>query len=408
MGLRVEQDCPQCGAPIALDETDNILECPYCDVRLFIHAPSYFRYLLPHKAPGESIIYAPYLRFNGNVYFCRGYQVSHRVVDITNVGLAFKGLPATLGLRPQAMKLRSATSDTDGTFLKFTLKASDILARAASLTSDSSKSPILHRAYIGETLSLIYLPLYVKGERLFDAVLNRAIARVPGGREVLDRMAVSNARWDLRFIPMLCPRCGWSMEGHKDSVILTCSNCQTAWESSKGRFVEVRVAVAPGEGENTLYLPFWKITAGVEGVTINSFADFIRLTNQPRVIGKEWEKEAMHFWAPGFKIRPRIFLKLGKQFTVSQRRFEEGETMQGKSLYPVTLPRAEAAQAMKVILAASAVNKKNVMPYLPRIRFEVTDASLVYLPFTQRGHELVQQHMNISINRNSLEYGRRR
>jgi DNA-directed RNA polymerase subunit RPC12/RpoP len=68
MGFTVEQDCPQCGAPIELDETDHLMRCPYCQVKNFLFTPKYFRYLLPHKVNQKEIIYAPYLRFKGNVY----------------------------------------------------------------------------------------------------------------------------------------------------------------------------------------------------------------------------------------------------------------------------------------------------------------------------------------------------
>ena len=406
MGFTVEQDCPQCGAPVELDETDQLLSCPYCNVKSFLFAPNYFRFVLPDKAPQEKIIYAPYLRFKGNVYFCKDGAVGHRIVDITNVGLTLKGLPGTLGLRPQAMKMKFVTPDTKGSFLKFSLKASNILERAGRFSTDSSQKRILHRAYIGETLSLIYLPLYVKKNRLFDAVLNRAIAGLPEGRAALDSAINKNPRWQLTFMATLCPQCGWNLDGERDSVVLVCSNCKTAWEASKGKFVPVKYQVVQGQGEDTVYLPFWRISANAQGVKINSFADFIRLTNQPRVIGKDWETEDMNFWTPAFKIRPKIFLHLSRQFTVSQKRFHINETIPKKNHYPVTLPRVEAIQAMKVILASSAVNKKNVFPHLPNIRFGIKDSVLVYLPFTETGHEMVQQHMRISINKNTLEFGR--
>ena len=106
MGFTVEQDCPQCGAPIELDETDRLLRCPYCNVKTFLFTPNYFRLSLPHKAPGKEIFYAPYLRFKGNVYYCKGMMVGHRVVDITHVGVPLKGIPASLGLRPQTLKMK--------------------------------------------------------------------------------------------------------------------------------------------------------------------------------------------------------------------------------------------------------------------------------------------------------------
>jgi len=407
MGFTVEQDCPQCGAPVELDETDHLMKCPYCHVNNFLYAQDYFRYVLPHKAPNEEIIYAPYLRFKGNIYFCKGFTVGHRVVDITHVGLSFKGLPGSLGFRPQAMKMRFVTPDTQGSFLKFSLKATDILARAGKLSSGSSTQQILHRAYIGETLSLIYLPLFVDSKALFDAILNRRIAQLSENEEeTLDNAVVRNPKWKLIFMATLCPQCGWNLEGERDSVILTCSNCETAWEASKGKFSRINFFEVPGQSKDTQYLPFWKISARTEGVEIDSFADFIRITNQPRVIGKDWENDEMKFWCPAFKIRPKIFLNLSKQFTVSQKHFQAEEIIPKKNAYPVTLPSTEAIQSLKVILASSTLNKKSVFPHLPRVKFEIKDSTLVYLPFRETGQEMIQEHMQISINKNTLEFGR--
>jgi len=178
MGFTATQDCPQCGAPIEMDETYHLLHCPYCDVKSYLFAPNYFRFVLPHKAPEKAIIYAPYLRFRGNIYFVEGFNLKHRVIDITNVGLELKYIPVSLGLRPQAMKMKYVTPETGGEFLKFTLKAKDILTRAAKMSSGTANDQIYHRAYIGETMSLIYLPLYVEKNYLFDAVLNRPMGKL--------------------------------------------------------------------------------------------------------------------------------------------------------------------------------------------------------------------------------------
>ena len=406
MGFIVEQECPQCGATIELDETDHLLLCPYCNVKNFLFAPDYFRFVLPHKASDKEMIYAPYLRFRGNVFYCQGRTVGHRVVDITHVGLPFKGIPSSLGLRPQAMKMKFLEPGIGGSFLKFSLKAADILAKAGRIPSSSS-GEVFHRAYIGETLSIIYLPLFVEGNRIFDAVLNRPIAKIPEGEDILTPATMKNPRWKLHFIATLCPQCGWNLEGERDSVVLTCSNCQTAWAASKGRFIQVNFRVVPGQEKDAVYLPFWKTSAVADGIEINSFADFIRITNQPRVVGKEWESEPMSFWSPAFKIRPKVFLHLSRQFTITQKLFQGEKEIQNKKLYPVTLPHTEATQAMKMILASSTFNKKDVLPLLPRVSFKILDSTLVYLPFTDTGHEMVQQQMRISINKNTLEFGRR-
>jgi hypothetical protein len=204
----------------------------------------------------------------------------------------------------------------------------------------------------------------------------------------------------------LCPQCGWNLEGERDSVILTCSNCETVWEASKGQFRRVNFFEVPGQSKSTQYLPFWKISASTDGVEINSFADFIRLTNQPRVIGKGWEDDEMNFWCPAFKIRPKIFMNLAKQFTISQKHFQAEEVIPQKNVYPVTLHSTEAIQSLKVILAGSTLDKKKVFPNLPRVKFDIKSSTLVYLPFRDTGHEMIQEQMQISINKNTLEFGR--
>ena len=406
MGLTVEQDCPQCGGTIELDETDHLLRCPYCSMENFIFAPNYFRFVLPHKAPDKEIIYAPYLRFKGNVYYCQDLTIGYRFVDITRAGLQHKVVPSSLGLRPQAMKMKFVTPETQGSFLRFSLKAIDIVEKAAKISSVAASGRISHRAYIGETLSLIYLPLYVQKGKIFDAILNRHIADIPlengFGADI-----ISKPDWRLTFMPTICPECGWNMEGEKDSVVLICNNCDSAWETINEKFSKVNLQSVPGKDNPTAHMPFWRISATCTGVEIHSFADFIRVTNQPMVIKKEWENLEMAFWIPAFKIRPKVFLRLSSQVTVTGKNFHPEKETPGKRLYPVTLPQAEAVQAMKLTLAGSAVNKKNVLPHLPGVKFDVKNSALVYLPFSDTGHDITLQGTIISINRQTLDFGRK-
>jgi ssDNA-binding Zn-finger/Zn-ribbon topoisomerase 1 len=402
----VEQECPQCGAPIGLEETDHLLQCPYCSVKSFLFAHDYYRLVLPHNAPDKEIIYAPYLRFKGNVYSCQGQTIGHRIVDITHVGTSVKGLPISLGLRPQAMKMKFVSKDTVGSFLRSSLGVADVLARVGKQVSGSGQ--LFHRAYIGETVSLIYLPLYVEKETLFDAILNRPIVKLSQSDEGLESAAMSHTKWRLIFMSTLCPQCGWNLEGERDSVVLTCSNCNTAWEALEESFSRVGLAVVPEEGKKIVYLPFWRITASAKGIEINSFADFIRVTNQPKVVQKEWENQDMSYWCPAFKIIPTIFVRLITQLTTTPKDFKTEETVPRQGLYPVTMPQSEAVQSMKLTLAGSALTKKTTFPLLPEVDFAVKDSTLVYLPFEDKGHDFVQQRMHLSINKKALEYGRHR
>jgi hypothetical protein len=206
----------------------------------------------------------------------------------------------------------------------------------------------------------------------------------------------------------MCPNCGWGLKGERDSVVFICENCDTAWEASESGFSAVDLMIVSGdEKDGTLYLPFWKMAVKSVGkLEINSYADFIRATNQPRVILEDWENQEMFFWAPAFKIRPAIFLNLSKQLTVLRRDFDFTGRIETGSFYPATLPLSEAFESIKITLANSIMNKRKMFSFLPEMNFKMEKATLVYLPFNDAGQEIIQKHMHISIHKKTLEYGR--
>jgi hypothetical protein len=70
------------------------------------------------------------------------------------------------------------------------------------------------------------------------------------------------------------------------------------------------------------------------------------------------------------------------------------------------MPRGEGVQTIKVAFANATMNKRKTFPLLPQIKFVVQDAVLVYLPFTETGHDMILQGTRISINKRALAYGR--
>ncbi len=407
MGFIIEQECPQCGAPIYLSETDRILTCRYCDVQSYLYSPGYFRYILPNKTPEKDIIHIPYLRFKGNVFFCTETTINHRIIDITQSGSNLKGVPVSLGIRPQAMKARFARVDTPGRFMKFSLKAADILDRAAKLTSVSQKEEILHRAFIGETMSIFYLPVYVEEEKLYDAISKKPLSAVNVNTGTVDAQIINSISETVSFIPTLCPDCGATMKGERDSSVLLCDNCFTAWEFKGEKYSNINMIISGKPADEAVYLPFWKICARAKGINIDTFGDFLRLTNQPVLINRHHDSIPMSYFCPAFKIRPKMFINLARQFTIMQmEKFNPADKIPQRGMRPVTLPVSEAVQALKIILASSAVMKKNVMPFLPQITFDTEENNLIYLPFKQTRYDMINEELGISINRQSLEFGR--
>ena len=109
MSFTVEQECPQCGGAVELSETQHLVLCPWCDVKNFLSA-SIFHFILPYKEMFDDMVFVPYLRFRGAVYCCGAEGINYRVADLTRIGVPLKALPGSLGVRPQAMKLKFAGS----------------------------------------------------------------------------------------------------------------------------------------------------------------------------------------------------------------------------------------------------------------------------------------------------------
>lgn len=414
MDLAIEQGCPQCGAPVGIAESDRFFVCPFCKVSNYIVNPAGARYTLPCRdslaRESGDLYFIPYIRFRGSVFLVSGSEISHRIVDTTQLGFTDLLLPPSLGLRPQAMKLQWASCQTSGRFLPMTIKLQSILARAANLSDMASRgnADMLHRAYIGETLSFLYLPVRQEEKNLFDAVTDAALSPAPGDTFLQERSRPFQRRWQADFIAALCPQCGWELPGEGDCLALPCPNCHTAWELSGRGLQQLPWLQGESRQEAAMWLPFWKIAAGIPELAVSSFADYVRVTNQTVAGGRPGKEEPLSFFIPAFKVRPKIFLQTATRMTLSQQHFHLAPGAgHSRRRYPANLALSEARQALKVTLAASALNKKAVYPLLPSIRFTDVRATLVYLPFHDDGHDLIQEQCGVAIAKNVLSWGRK-
>lgn len=410
-GWIIEHQCPQCGAHVKLDEADHLLTCPYCRVRLYLVPPDYFRYcLMPKDIPEEDIIFAPYWRFRGMEFCCKPYALQHRVVDTSILAAGHTALPQSLGLRPQALKLRFAVPGSKARFLTSAIPFKEAFSRWSSQEkaagAASAKSDLFFREYIGETVSVIYAPFYLKNDSMYDALLNR-----PGEMQAQKNSGeacsfTSTDAMEITFVPTLCPLCGWQLEGEKESCVLLCTQCDSAWQASGKGFKKIAHEVIDSKEDEIMYVPFWKIKADVEGAKLQSYADLIRFSNLPKVVKQEWEERGLNFWSPAFKIQPNLFLRIAKQMTGFQPCLQTEERLGSRPLYPVTLPAAEAAESVKVTLAELALDKKRVYPRLSDVKISLREHTLAFFPFFIKANELVSCHLGFSVDRNALKFGK--
>ena len=260
--------------------------------------------------------------------------------------------------------------------------------------------PIYHLDHIGESASIIYSPFYLD-KKIHDAILNQPVIGPEVDPADMDAFDGGPLKWHIRFIPTLCPACGWDLEGHRDSLALTCKNCMTTWVPGKKELKQVKFAYAPREGDNIIHLPFYRIRAKVTGVDLESYADLVKVANLPKAPQPKWADIPFYFWGLAFKIRPQIFLRLAANATLAQpaSKLEKGFP---KRFHPVNLPVKESVESLKLILATFIKPRPRYFPMLDALSIKPLSYLLVWLPFEIRQHDLVDPVYGFSVNKNAL------
>lgn len=362
-----------------------------------------FRYLLPHPPePDKTVVYMPYWRFKGMLFSCLGRETQSRFLDVSHQAIRSSYFPASVGLRSQAMKLKFVTPETQGVFLKPKLSLEEMMGILKNRFSADLPKPILYQAEIGETVSIIYSPFYVT-DKIVDSVLKQPVSsRLPDDFDIAT-FQTEERPTGVSFLPTLCPGCGWDLSGDKDSLSLTCSNCETLWKPSNQGLKKLTSAYEASEEDNLLYLPFWRIKADVSEVALSTYADLVRLANLPVVVQDKWESIGFRFWQPAFKVRPQFYLRVAGAVTVHQNMEKLTPGIPKKARrHQVNLPLTEALESLKLTMAEFMRPKSLVAEILPQIDIQAKSYLLVYLPFVEKHHEYVKTRMNLAVNKNQL------
>ncbi len=416
MQLTIEQSCPSCGAAIELSEDDRLIKCQFCNVNNYRAYDSGTSFVLPYNIPEgineKEMLFVPYLRFKGLIYYVQGLEVLHKIVDTTRIAFTTAkntNFPVSLGLRPQTLKLKPVVAKVKGRFIRQTVPTREAFVHATNvfdLFNKHQSEQIYHRAFIGETLTRIYQPYFIKNDCIYDAVLARKICKISALDELKGNSFKNRRVVEPQFISTMCPGCGGLLDGESDSVVLHCSNCIKHWREEKGRFTEVDLSVAGAAVRDAELLPFWKVEFAVKEQGLESFGDYIRFTNQPVVLSHRYDGRPLFFLVPAFKMNPKAFLQVASQLTVSQLRLPEAKAPRSLKGYPVTLKQSEAVQMIKSIIAATTISREKRFPLLPALTAKDQRITLTYIPFVKKSHDFVQLDTSATIQTAALKYGR--
>lgn len=398
----LSHQCPQCGAPVELETTDRIFTCPFCQVRLFIYARGPLEYYIKPRISSEgTLLYLPYWRLRGNAFALTPSSIQHKILDSSLLATKTHSVPPTLGLRAQAMALHFVEPATLGSFVRpdisSTILKMQLLKSIPGLVLPNEKRLM---AYIGDSLSLIYQPVYQQTHGLIDGLTGNMLGSMDLSQEGLQPASSSNS---LSFVSTLCPQCGWDLHGHRQSLVQTCPHCDTAWEAGpeQGRQISLRFMVSDYPAD--LFLPFWNLDFTTTGFKLQTWTELIQLTNLPRVPQPWMHSTAFSFRIPAFKIRPELFLNLASTISLHQPS-NTTTTMPKTALHPVTLPKSEAFEAIPVVLGRIAPARKNLFARLQGGRISPRKATLEYIPFVEQKEEYLQPEIGTAILKSALHW----
>ncbi len=334
-----------------------------------------------------------------------GNGITDRYADMSHQAVKSSVFPVSVGLRSQALKLKFASAAYDGHYLKPAFPLKQVMEIFRNRLSMEVSPPIFHQDYINETLSLIYSPFY-RDDKIYDAVLNRPLMQDnPEGFD-LSPISEESPDWKIDFLPTLCPHCGCDMEGDKDSIALSCKNCNSVWKPGKNGFTKIDFATIPMTGDDIVHLPFWRIKAKLSGVKLDSYADLVKAANLPKVVQKGWDEMDFRFWVMGFKVRPQKFLSIATGMTLAQPREKMVSELPAGSLFPITFPLKEAIKTLKLCLGGFIRPRRPFFSMIGDVSVTPVSYRLVYVPFREKQHEFINSAYCLAMIKNHLSMAR--
>ncbi len=225
----------------------------------------------------------------------KGSEPGCRVMDHSCPAVDQAGLPVSLGLLTQTRPLKFIGKGIEGSFAAPDISRKTVLDRMSGEDRD--------RVYIGETLSMIFMPFFRDRGRRVDGLSGKTL-----DSQLPDLAADKKSpEYPLSFTPCLCPDCGWDLDGRTDSLVLSCKNCTSFWLIREKKLTRISAIFSrPGPGTAVL-LPFWRFRVGFSRGKWSTHAYLMRLANVPRVVTKAKEEQPLSFHIPAFKIAPKLF-----------------------------------------------------------------------------------------------------
>lgn len=442
--------CPRCAGNFYYIDGSLSGTCPYCDASLLgIGHDRVLRYLVrpraerPEGAEGAELTLMPFWHLGGLVYSWnvgskveivddapvpastgeqQGGQDVHqtirrdsgpmkvfqgRVLDVTLPDSATQAVGiASLRLRGSLFPIEPFVQEHEQLArvvpprLDHGRARGQLMSRALSLTAPGggmTRMDLRRVDMVAERLSLLYYPFWVlsgeHGHVVWDGVSGEpehlAAEVEPGPR------AESTIMDSLEVIELTCRSCGETLKAGNHPVVLPCAACGAFWQVTGQGLepFEARYARPQTGYERLAWLPFWRVPVkvGYSGNLATRVADLtgvLGVLRPPSQLTKSPPESALCYYAPAYGAMklPRID-HAARDMTRHQPVLAAADPVGEGERFNCFFGSGDAVQLayvtwMQVLTAV-------VVPKLRSLRIETGAPSLWYVPFDDRGRELV-------------------
>jgi uncharacterized protein YbaR (Trm112 family) len=405
---------------VVLDVGSPLLDCPFCRTTLYLcpRGPLAY-YMEPERRPKdgeETLVHLPFWRFRGIRYRLKNSKVHGTLVDATTPASAALPAGATLGIRPQVVPL-TLLGDGRKALPASVGQEEALQAAFTRVKMAEAERPELER-FIGETECLIHAPFFLAPNRSGEGGSLSGAWAGSTLRHTLEPEAYARleeesrrprATVSMRFLTLVCPECAGRLPAVTDAVAVVCNGCQRAWRIAGQSYQPLRYSVwrTADPGPDGRFLPFWLMELQLGGLSLANRAEMRRALIPYQQPPASWEQMAPQLAVPAFKLNPAVLVRLAGNISLAPYDRPEAarEFRRGEQAESVRLPLAEAAQALKVVLADLCTRNRNLAPLVPGAHLKITRAGLVFLPFRRQGRDFVEPFSNQAVAAAALELG---
>ncbi len=413
--------CPQCGGQVDLNIGDPLLSCSFCRTKLYMVPPSgifsYFLSPIDRAQDDAHLCHLPYWRFRGFKFRVHEHQASDSsLVDVTIPASDMISNLPPLGVAPQIGTMKLNPLSPPG--LRYLIDPKKALETADANIEAVLKSKPIMEGIMAENASIIHAPfeiVYIKGKASHLRPLWGAKGHIRLNKTHKEAVSIFmepvSKKRRIRFIPLICPKCGGDLPAYPRATALLCRFCNMIWPiGDASAFPKRFVTVEAPAGRDDIFLPFWDFSLYLQNTSLENRYAFYKQLFPYKEFPKEWKKRPVQILVPAFKINPSLFFRLSTRMSRLETNFmlhENKNPGEIPRLHPVNFTLNEAAYSIRIVLFDLFRNKKRVFDQIRKAAIRIKGSRLLLLPFMRKNREYVEFHSGQALPVPAIEFGTR-